>query len=120
MNTYSITDEKKHDLDELVAFSKKWTRMREKAMEIVALINDEESVSDNLHEIDYERYPHRWLDSYAGVLSIRKRVKLMICSFAKSHYGKDSICVDSYRGQDYVDVIFRFFDLVRVCYSVER
>ena len=107
--------EKTYTTDELVAFSKEWTIMREKANDICALIRNEDAAHNILSEIDYCKDPDKWISEYDGIKSLQKRIKLMIHAYVKRHYGAEyAICAKSYVGLDYVDMIFRFFDLVAV------
>lgn len=120
MNTNTITDERKTDINELIAFSRKWSALREKAAEITDLIRREDDLSTELNLCYETTSPAEWLEKYHFLKLMQKRIKLMICAFAKKHYGKDSICVEIYRGKDFVDTIWEFRELARVCYGIER
>ena len=108
------------NLDELISFSKKYTMMRERAMEIRTLIKYEDEASSKLNDDYYTLEPSVWLERYDAVKQMQKRIKLKICAFAKRHYGADSICVEDFKGQDFVDTICRFFRLTETVYFINR
>lgn len=112
--------EKTYTTSELIAFSKEFYLMREKANEICTLIQDEDAVHGILGEIDYIEYPEKWVKIYQAVPSLQKRIKLKIIAFVKRHYGIDyEICSQGYIGLDYVDMIFKFRELIRLAYHTD-
>ena len=112
--------EKTYTTSELVAFSREWTIMREKANDICTLIEDEDAVHGKLGEMDYIAEAERWMKIYQAIPSLQKRIKLKIHAFVKRHYGAEyAICSDSYKGLDYVDMIFKFRELIRTAYHTD-
>lgn len=112
--------EKTYTTSELIAFSKEFTLMREKANEICTLIQDEDAVHGVLGTIDYIEESEKWLKIYQAIPSLQKRIKLKIHAFVKRHYGLEyAICSDSFKGLDYVDMIFKFRELIRLVYHTD-
>lgn len=107
----------KYTTSELIAFSREWTLMRERANEICSLCHDESAIQTRLNDDYYTIEPQEWLKRYDGLKSLQKRIKLKIHAFVRRHYGVDSICVKEYIGLDYVDMMFKFFEVVRTCYN---
>lgn len=107
--------EKTYTTAELIAFSREWTLMRERANDILQLIRDEDAIHTRLDEVDYINDADKWIKIYDGIKSLQKRIKLKINAFVRRHYGEGyPACIKGYVGIDYVDMIFKFFDLIKV------
>jgi hypothetical protein len=111
--------EKTYTTSELIAFSKEFTLMRERANDICRLIEDEDAIQGKLNEIDYIADSEKWLKVCDGCLSLQKRIKLKIHAFVRRHYDLDSLCSKQYMGLDYVDMIFKFRELIRLVYNTD-
>ena len=106
--------EKTYTTSELIAFSREWSLMRERANDILQLIRDEDAIHTNLG-VDYIDNPEEWLKIYDGIKSLQKRIKLKINAFVRRHYGEGyPACIKGFVGLDYVDMIFKFFDLIKI------
>lgn len=101
--------EKTYTTSELIAFSREWTLMRERANEICSLCRDEDAIQKRLNDDFYTIEPQEWLKRESSLKALQTRIKLKIHAFVRRYYGVDSICVKEYIGLDYVDMIFKFF-----------
>lgn len=111
--------EKTYTTEELISFSRENALMRNRAIEILALVREEDAAGTKLNDDYYVIDSQEWLKRYDEIKSQQKRIKLKIHSFVRRHYGESSICVKEYVGMDYVDMVCKFFRIAESIYGVQ-